>query len=104
VPTKKQQLLQPFTNKMLQCLLLQSFEMDERAVFLRFELFSKRLTKLITMFTTFHQFSSLEQHTHITGETACAFCCSLVFTNWELRMHVIGAALASLRRAGFQAP
>lgn len=45
----------------------QPFEMDERAVFLRFELFAKRLNKLINMFTTVHQFSSLEQHTHIAG-------------------------------------
>uniref|UniRef100_A0A383W453 AAA+ ATPase domain-containing protein n=1 Tax=Tetradesmus obliquus TaxID=3088 RepID=A0A383W453_TETOB len=43
------------------------FEMDERAVFLKFELFAKRLNKLIDMFTTIHQFSSLEQHTHIAG-------------------------------------
>jgi hypothetical protein len=41
--------------------------MDERAVFLRFELFAKRLTKLISMFTTVHQFGSLERHTHIAG-------------------------------------
>lgn len=47
--------------------LLQPLEMDERAVFLRFELFAKRLNKLISMFTTVHQFSSLEQHTHIAG-------------------------------------
>lgn len=44
--------------------------MDERAVFLRFELFAKRLNKLISMFTTVHQFSSLEQHTHIAGMQA----------------------------------
>jgi hypothetical protein len=47
---------------------LQPFEMDERAVFLRFELFAKRLNKLISMFTTVHQFSSLERHTHIAGK------------------------------------
>lgn len=47
---------------------LQPFSMDEPAVFLKFELFTKRLNKLIDMFTTIHQFSSLEQHTHITGE------------------------------------
>lgn len=52
-------------------LLLQPFEMDERAVFLRFELFAKRLNKLISMFTTVHQFSSLEQHTHIAGNRSC---------------------------------
>lgn len=49
---------------------LQPFEMDERAVFLRFELFAKRLNKLISMFTTVHQFSSLERHTHIAGKWA----------------------------------
>jgi hypothetical protein len=47
-------------------------QIDERAVFLKFELFAKRLTKLTDMFTTIHQFSSLEQHTHITGE--CFMC------------------------------
>lgn len=51
--------------------MLQPFEMDERTVFLRFELFVKRLNKLISMFTTVHQFSSLEQHTHISGERRC---------------------------------
>jgi dynein heavy chain len=45
--------------------------MDERAVFLKFELFAKRLNKLIDMFTTIHQFSSLEQHTHIAGARSC---------------------------------
>jgi hypothetical protein len=46
---------------------LQPIEVDERAVFLRFELFAKRLNKLINMFTTVHQFGSLERHTHIAG-------------------------------------
>jgi hypothetical protein len=50
---------------------LQPFEMDKRAVFLKFELFAKRLNKLIDMFTTIHQFSSLEQHTHIAGAQSC---------------------------------
>ncbi|PNH08753.1 Dynein gamma chain, flagellar outer arm [Tetrabaena socialis] len=43
------------------------FDFDEQAIFLKFDLFSKRLHKLIDMFTTIHQFSSLEQHTHIEG-------------------------------------
>jgi dynein heavy chain len=47
--------------------MLQPFEMDEVAVFLKSELFAKRLVKLVDMFTTIHQFSSLEQHTHIAG-------------------------------------
>ncbi len=47
-------------------------QLDERAIFLKFELFAKRLTKLIDMFTTIQQFSSLEQHTHIAGEWAVA--------------------------------
>ncbi len=34
---------------------------------LQFDLFTKRLNKLIDMFTTIHQFSTLEQHTHIEG-------------------------------------
>lgn len=38
-----------------------------QAIFLKFDLFTKRLNKLIGMFTTIHQFSSLEQHTHIEG-------------------------------------
>lgn len=54
--------------------------MNERAVFLKFELFAKRLNKLIDMFTTIHQFSSLEQHTHIAGvqryRTCSACTCS----------------------------
>lgn len=41
--------------------------MDERAVFLKFELFAKRLGKLCDMYTSIHQISGLEQHTHITG-------------------------------------
>lgn len=47
--------------------LLQRLEVDERAVFLKFELFAKRLGKLCEMFTSIHQISGLEQHTHITG-------------------------------------
>jgi hypothetical protein len=38
-----------------------------QAIFLKFDLFTKRLNKLIDMFTTIHQFSTLEQHTHIEG-------------------------------------
>ena len=45
----------------------QRLEVDERAVFLKFELFAKRLGKLCDMFTSIHQISGLEQHTHITG-------------------------------------
>ncbi len=41
--------------------------LDEKQIFSRLELLAKRLDKLIKMFTTIHQFSSLEQHTHITG-------------------------------------
>lgn len=40
---------------------------DAQAIFLKFDLFTKRLNKLIDMFTTIHQFSTLEQHTHIEG-------------------------------------
>lgn len=36
-------------------------------MFLKFDLFAKRLGKLSDIFTTIHQFSSLEQHTHIEG-------------------------------------
>lgn len=43
------------------------FAFDEQAIFLKFDLFVKRLHKLIAMFTTIHQFSTLEQHTHIEG-------------------------------------
>jgi len=43
------------------------FQFDEQAIFVKFDLFTKRLTKLIDMFTTTHQFSTLEQHTHIEG-------------------------------------
>jgi dynein heavy chain len=41
--------------------------LDEKQIFSRLELLAKRLDKLVKMFTTIHQFSSLEQHTHITG-------------------------------------
>lgn len=43
------------------------FQFDEQAIFVKFDLFTKRLNKLIDMFTTTHQFSTLEQHTHIEG-------------------------------------
>ncbi len=43
------------------------FDFDEQAIFLKSDLFTKRLNKLIDMFTTIHQFSTLEQHTHIEG-------------------------------------
>lgn len=43
------------------------FDFDETSIFLKFDLFTKRLNKLIDMFTTIHQFSTLEQHTHIEG-------------------------------------
>lgn len=61
--------------------------MDERAVFLKFELFAKRLNKLIDMFTTIYQFSSLEQHTHIAGE-----CCN---NDAVLARHMLQASLHS---------
>jgi dynein heavy chain len=38
-----------------------------QAIFFKFDLFTKRLNKLIDIFTTIHQFSSLEAHTHIEG-------------------------------------
>jgi dynein heavy chain len=43
------------------------FDFDEHAIFFKADLFTKRLNKLIDMFTTIHQFSTLEQHTHIEG-------------------------------------
>lgn len=43
------------------------FDFDEQAIFLKLDLFTKRLNKLIDMFTTIHQFSTLEQHKHIEG-------------------------------------
>lgn len=43
------------------------FHFDETAIFLKFDLYIKRLHKLIAMFTTIHQFSTLEQHMHIEG-------------------------------------
>jgi hypothetical protein len=38
-----------------------------QAIFVKSDLFIKRLNKLIDVFTTIHQFSSLEAHTHIEG-------------------------------------
>lgn len=46
---------------------LKQFAFDEEVIFHKLDLFSKRLSKLIDMFTTIDQFSTLEQHTHIEG-------------------------------------
>jgi dynein heavy chain, axonemal len=43
------------------------FDFDKDQIFERFNHFKRRLEKLVDMFTTIHQFSSLEQHTHIDG-------------------------------------
>ena len=43
------------------------FDFAEARIFGRFDLFCKRVSKLIDMFTTVTQFSSLAQHTHIEG-------------------------------------
>ncbi len=44
-----------------------AFDFDEAKLFGKFDLFAKRCKKLINMFTTVHQFSSLAAHTHIDG-------------------------------------
>eukprot|EP00884_Botryococcus_braunii_P007425 jgi/Botrbrau1/16684/Bobra.0317s0002.1 len=44
-----------------------AFNFDESAIFGRMELFGKRCQKLISLFTTIQQFSSLSQHTHMEG-------------------------------------
>lgn len=43
------------------------FDFAEARIFSRFDLFCKRVSKLVDMFTTVMQFSSLAQHTHIDG-------------------------------------
>jgi dynein heavy chain len=43
------------------------FDFDIEKIFGKFELFTKRLNKLVDMFTTIHQFSTLAEHTHIDG-------------------------------------
>ena len=43
------------------------FDFDKSVIFEKFYHFRRRLEKLVDMFTTIHQFSSLEQHTHIEG-------------------------------------
>lgn len=43
------------------------FDFDESKIFHKFDLFTKRCKKLISMFTTIHQFSSLAQYTHLDG-------------------------------------
>ncbi|GBG77441.1 hypothetical protein CBR_g23890 [Chara braunii] len=43
------------------------FDFNEQRIFHKFDVFCKRLTKLVDMFTTVHQFGSLEQHSHIEG-------------------------------------
>eukprot|EP00217_Crustomastix_stigmatica_P013603 CAMPEP_0183798542 /NCGR_PEP_ID=MMETSP0803_2-20130417/19119_1 /TAXON_ID=195967 /ORGANISM="Crustomastix stigmata, Strain CCMP3273" /LENGTH=4519 /DNA_ID=CAMNT_0026043227 /DNA_START=42 /DNA_END=13598 /DNA_ORIENTATION=- len=43
------------------------FDFGEQRIFSKFDLFCKRIGKLIDMFTTIHQFSELAQHTHIDG-------------------------------------
>jgi len=40
---------------------------DEEAIFYKLDLFSKRMHKLIELFSAVVSFSSLEQHTHISG-------------------------------------
>lgn len=43
------------------------FDFDKDKIFEKFNLFKRRLEKLVDMFRTIHQFSSLEAHTHIEG-------------------------------------
>eukprot|EP00899_Mesostigma_viride_P009796 jgi/Mesvir1/18818/Mv04309-RA.2 len=43
------------------------FQFKEQKIFSKFDLFCKRVGKLIDMFNTVHQFSVLSQHTHIEG-------------------------------------
>lgn len=43
------------------------FDFDESKIFHKFDLFTKRCKKLISMFDTIHQFSSLAQYTHLDG-------------------------------------
>ena len=43
------------------------FDFDESKIFHKFDLFTKRCKKLISMFGTIHQFSSLAQYTHLDG-------------------------------------
>eukprot|EP00854_Cymbomonas_tetramitiformis_P001067 gene1068-1616_t len=43
------------------------FDFNESKIFSKFDLFCKRVSKLLDMFTTIHQFSTLAQHTHIDG-------------------------------------
>lgn len=43
------------------------FDFNKDVIFEKFNHFRRRLEKLVDMFTTIHQFSSLEQHTHIDG-------------------------------------
>jgi hypothetical protein len=61
----------------------QRLEVDERAVFLRFELFAKRLGKLCDMFTSIDQISGLEQHTHITGGSLTRPCLKSGEAVWD---------------------
>ncbi len=58
--------------------------MDERAVFLKFELFAKRLGKLCFMFTSIDQISGLENHTHITGDGFACLGLKSCFTVYQL--------------------
>ena len=76
-------------KQLYQAIPMQVQDVDERAVFLKFELFAKRLNKLIDMFTTIHQFSSLEQHTHISGKQKCRYlrCCCCENEQTELTKH-----------------
>ena len=43
------------------------FDFDERKIFGKFDLFCKRVSKLIDLFTTIQQFSTLAEHKHIDG-------------------------------------
>lgn len=87
--------------------------LNEKQIFSRLELLAKRLDKLIKMFTTIHQFSSLEQHTHITGgprpdadyadDTSCGMPSKqTVLLVQAIMAHACSISLPSLLPAGLE--
>jgi hypothetical protein len=56
---------------------VKQFDFNESSIFGKFDLFCKRLQKLIELFTTVHQFSSLAKHNIEVSQIVHVACCML---------------------------
>lgn len=70
------------------------FDFNKDKIFEKFNIFKRRLEKLVDMFKTIHQFSSLEQHTHIEGLSDMIANFNTITDN--VRMKVSIACLATI--------